>query len=259
MSFRERMVPALGAALKHLGFSTLVAGLAAALVFGLWYPKPYGALAGGFTLFGLVIAVDVTCGPLLTMVVFDRRKPRRELMRDIGLIVVLQLSALAYGLYSVAQARPIYLAYEGNRFRVVSMADVDASKLPNALPQFRAPGYTGPRLVGAKLAEETDPNYKESIILSMQGLPPAFRPDRWVPYDSLLPQLKAELAPIATLKAKHPEAVAEIDAAMTQHRLTDETAGYLPLDAAKADPLNWVVIVARGTGQPMAFLPLDGW
>ena len=253
------MKSALGASVKHLMLSLLVAAMAAALVFGLWYPPPYGALAGGFTLFTLVVSVDVICGPLLTLVVFDPRKPHRELLRDIGLVVLLQLSALTYGLYSVAQARPIYLAYEGNRFRVVSMADVDASKLPNALPQFRAPGYTGPRLVGAKLAEETDPNYKESIILSMQGLPPAFRPDRWVPYDSLLPQLKAELAPIATLKAKHPEAVAEIDAAMTQHRLTDETAGYLPLDAAKADPLNWVVIVARGTGQPMAFLPLDGW
>ena len=253
------MKSALGASVKHLMLSLLVAALAAGLVFWLWYPPPYGALAGGFTLFTLVVSVDVICGPLLTLVVFDRRKPHRELLRDIGLVVLLQLSALTYGLYSVAQARPIFLAYEGNRFRVVSMADVGASKLPNALPQFRAPGYTGPRLVGAKLAEETDPNFKDSIILSMQGLPPAFRPDRWVPYDSLLPQLKAALISVATLKAKHPEAVAEIETAIAQHQLTDETAGYLPLDAAKADPLNWVVIVSRSTGQPMAFLPLDGW
>ena len=200
MSIRERLQPALRAALLHLCASALVAALAAALVFGLWYPAPYGALAGGFALFTLVVAVDVVCGPLLTLVVFDRRKPRAELARDIGMIAVLQLAALAYGLYSVAQARPIYLAYEGNRFRVVSLADVDPHKLSGAPPEFRSPGYGGPRLVGARLTEATDPNFQQSIVESLQGLHPSFRPERWVPYESQRASLQAELKPLAALK-----------------------------------------------------------
>lgn len=254
------MRPAIGAAVRHMAASALVAVVAAGLVFGLWYPEPYAALAGGITLFGLMVAVDVICGPVLTLVVFDRRKPHRELACDIGIIVALQLAALAYGLYSVAQARPIFLAYEGNRFRVVSMADVHSSKLSNALPEFGVPGYTGPRLIGVKLIDASDPGYRESIMLSMEGLPPAFRPERWTSYQSLLPQLQAALLPITSLKQKHSDAAAAaIDAAILREGLNEETAGYLPLDAAKADPLNWVVIVDRAFGQPKAFLPLDGW
>ena len=84
------MGPALGAAAKHLGASAVVAAVVAWLVFGLWYPAPYAALAGGFALFGLVVMVDAVCGPLMTLVVFDRRKPCSELARDIGIIVTLQ-------------------------------------------------------------------------------------------------------------------------------------------------------------------------
>ena len=259
MSIRERLVPALQAALVHLGGSVLVAGLSAALVFGLWFPAPYDELAGGLFLWALIAVVDVVCGPLLTLIVFDRSKPRGELVRDIGFIALLQLAALGYGLYSVAQARPIYLAYEGDRFRLVSMADVDAGKLGEAPPELRSPGYGGPRLLGAKLTESSDPAFQHSILLSIQGLPPAFRPSRWVAYESLLPQLHDALQPVAILKATHPDAATRIDQALNQHGLTEESAGFLPLNAAKADPLDWVVIVQRDHGIPKVFLPLDGW
>lgn len=259
MSIRERLISALHPALIHFFGSVLVAGLSAGLVFGLWYPAPYGALAGGLFLWGLLATVDVTCGPLLTLVVFDQRKPRRELRRDISFIVLFQLAALSYGLYSIMQARPIYLAYEGNRFRLVSMADVDADKLSEASLEFRSLGYGGPRLLGVRLTEPTDPAFQSSILLSMQGLPPAFRPSRWVSYESLLPELQDALQTIASLKDKHPDAATRINRLLKQNGLIEEAAGYLPLDAAKADPSNWVVIVKRDSGALKAFLPLDGW
>lgn len=255
----SRLKPALTAAFKHLVGSVLVAMLCAGLVFGLWYPSPYGKVAGGFALFGIMVAVDVVCGPLLTLVVFNPKKPRSELVRDISLIVFVQLIALSYGLYSAAKARPVYLAYEGNRFRVVSMADIDTNKLAEALPEFRSPSYTGPKLIGAKLTEPTDPNFRESITLSMQGLHPSFRPVRWVKYETLIPQLQKSLQSISALKAKHPNETAQIDSVLATNSLTEKNAGYLPLDAEKANPANWIVIVERSSGQPKAFLPLDGW
>lgn len=259
MSIVGRVAPALGAAVKHLALSALVAALAAGLVFGLWYPAPYGALAGGFALFGLVVVVDVVCGPLLTLVVYDRRKPRAELLRDIVFIVLLQLAALAYGLYSVASARPIYLAYEGNRFRVVSMADIDAEKLSEAPPEFRSPGFGGPRLIGARLADPSDADYRDSVMRTLAGDPPSFRPGRWVSYQSQRALLDSELKSIGALKTKHPAAIASIEQTLVSHSLTEDAAGYLPVDAQKADPADWVVIVDRASGLPRAFLPLDGW
>ncbi len=162
-------------------------------------------------------------------------------------------------LYGIAQARPVYLAYEGNRFRVVTMRDIEPGRLPKAQPEFRSPGYGGPRLIGAKLAEATDPNYRQSIMESLQGLHPSFRPERWVPYEAQRVALRAELKPMTGLKAKHPQATASIDEVLVRQGLTDDSAGYLPLDAEKANPADWVVIVERVSGQPCAFLPLDGW
>lgn len=247
------------AALKHFGLSVLVAALVAALVFGVWYPAPYGALAGGFALFMLVVSVDVVTGPLLTFVAFNEKKPRRELRRDIGIIVLLQVAALVYGMHSVIQARPIYLSYEGNRFRVVSMADVDAEQLPSALPEFRSPGYLGPRLVGARLADGSDPDFQTSILASMEGAHPSFRPERWVPYESQRETLLKEVQPVSRLIAHYPDSEALIRKTLEKHQLTVDGAAYLPLDAEKADPVNWTVIVDRNSGLPKAFLPLDGW
>ena len=79
MNFSLRFRPALKAASWHVLCSVGVALLAAAVVFGLWYPFPYRDLSGGRELFFLVVAVDVVCGPLLTLVLFNPAKPRAEL------------------------------------------------------------------------------------------------------------------------------------------------------------------------------------
>ena len=54
---------------RHLLISLLIALASAAVVFGLWYPAPYRAMLGVGAIFGLVLVVDVVCGPLLTGVV----------------------------------------------------------------------------------------------------------------------------------------------------------------------------------------------
>ena len=69
--FTQRAWPAIRAALLHLAGSVLVAALAAALVFLVWYPHPYGLLSGGLHLFLILVSVDVVCGPLLTLVLFN--------------------------------------------------------------------------------------------------------------------------------------------------------------------------------------------
>jgi len=259
MSIQERLKPAFRAAFKHLLGCVLIAGLTAWIVFGVWYPAPYGELAGGFTLFGIVVSVDVICGPLLTLVVFDRLKPKSELVRDISIIIVLQLSALVYGIYSVAQARPVFLAYEGNRFRVVSSADVNPADLSKAPLEFRSFSYTGPRLVGVQLSRPTDPDFKASVMLSMEGLHPSFRPERWVPYDTLLSNLQEAMQPLEKLASRYPEINEKIQKIMRSSGLGMDELGYLPLEAAKASSADWVIILDRKTGKPHGFFAVDGW
>ena len=80
--------------MAHLACSALVAVAAAVLLFLLWYPWPYSVLAGGMSLFMLICGVDVVIGPLITLIIFDTRKPWLELRRDL-LVVVMLLALVA--------------------------------------------------------------------------------------------------------------------------------------------------------------------
>ncbi|MDZ7910100.1 MAG: hypothetical protein U5N10_18975 [Gemmobacter sp.] len=139
MTFKPRMKAAGKAAFFHFLGSVLVACFAAVLVFLLWYPHPYGQLSGGSKLFAILIVVDVVCGPLLTLVLFSPRKSRREFFVDMSLVVLIQVAALSYGLYTMYQARPLFLVHEVDRFRVIGMPDYGDANVSDELDALPAP------------------------------------------------------------------------------------------------------------------------
>ena len=253
----ERIRSASQFALKHLGVSALIAALCAALVFGFWFPYPYGELASGRSLFLIVVAVDLTLGPLLSLIVFDPKKRRRELWRDLGVIFTLQLVALGYGLHSVAQARPVMLAFEGDRYRIVAVPDIDIEGLSERPDASARLSWTGPKMVGVKLLENTDPDYPKSIKLAMQGNHPAFRPARWVDYDSQRQLAIQRARPLGELKRKHPSQAALVDNASRKTGLSEKDLGYLPL--ASEHRIDWSVVISLKDGSPIDYLPLDAW
>lgn len=257
MTISERVRPALIASIKHLCASIAVALLCAALVFGLWYPYPYSELVGGRELFLLMIAVDVACGPLLTLVVFNPKKARGELVRDIGIIVCLQLAALVYGMSTTIQARPAFLAFEKDLFRVVVVPDIDLENISLAPTNLQKLSLVGPRLIGTRVAKPTDPDYLQSVQLSVEGLPPAFRPPRWVDYEHQRAEAIAKSHPLSELRRKHPERQKLIDGMIEKDHLDERRLGYLPLTAKMHT--DWVIVIGLDDGQPKGFLPLDGW
>lgn len=257
MDVPRRIRPAIRASLKHFAASVFIALVCAALVFGLWYPSPYGELVGGRELFLLMISVDVICGPLLTLIVFNPQKPTRELVRDIGFIVCLQLAALAFGMYTTIQARPVFLAFEKDIFRVVVLPEVDIESLSAAPENLHTLSYSGPRLISTRIAQPTDPDFLQSVRLSVEGLHPAFRPGRWLNYAEQRGNVIAEARSLAQLRSKHSEKQHLIDELLQKNQLTEQQAGYLPLTAKMHT--DWVVIVRRDDARVVGFLPLDGW
>jgi len=77
------------------------------LYFG-WYRWPGWYLTGATTIVLLMAGVDVVLGPLLTFIIANPNKPRRELTRDIAVIATVQLVAMGYGLTTLWQGRPLY-------------------------------------------------------------------------------------------------------------------------------------------------------
>ena len=112
----------LRAFLIHLGISAGIVGVVAVLMLSVWYPQPWFMHDGGWTVFRLIMAVDVVLGPLLTLIVFQRGK--HGLARDLTIIAALQLGALAFGVTTMIQHRPAFIVYGEQNFFAVTWHQV---------------------------------------------------------------------------------------------------------------------------------------
>jgi hypothetical protein len=238
----------------HLLLSCVVAALTGWLVLWLWYPFPYDVLAGGRGLFWLVVSVDVVMGPLLTLVVFNKRKPRRELVRDLAVIGILQLAALAYGLGTVHAVRPVALVFEVDSFRVVTAFDVRTEELPQARPEYRVLPLADRWLLGARASVDVAEKAK-ALDLALQGYDIGQRPTYWQSYDASRPEVLRRSRAASLLLRQYPQAQADIRARLAALDLTVDSARFLPVNARTQ---GWSAVL-RTNGDLAGFVPYDGY
>lgn len=239
----------------HLGLSLAIALLAALLVFGLWYPYPYREISGGRELFLLVVAVDVILGPLITLAVFNRAKPRAELRRDLALVVLIQLAALGYGLWTVSVARPVHMVFEYDRFRVVHAVDVPQELLAQTPAGVAALPLSGPTLLALR-PFKSDQEKMDATLAALQGVSLAARPDLWQPYAAATAQVLQAARPASELQARFASQAADIDRVLAQAGRSAHSTVYLPLVGRKS---FWTVFLDPTTAAVVATLPLDSF
>jgi len=239
----------------HLGISLCLAGLAALLVFAVWYPYPYREISGGRALFSLVVTVDVILGPLITLTVFNRAKPRAELRRDLALVGLIQLAALGYGLWSVAVARPVHLVFEYDRFRVVHAVDVPPELLSRVPPDVEALPWHGPTLLALRPFRDSN-EQAQATLAALDGLPLSARPDLWQSYPLARQQVLAAARPVTQLQQRFAARAAEIDAVLARSGRVPAQAVYLPMVGRQS---FWTVFLDPVTAHVLAFMPLDSF
>lgn len=254
--FQRRFFIALKAFGVHMMVSLAVASLAAGLVFFVWYPHPYERIQGGLELFLLVVGVDVVCGPLLTFVVFSSEKVRRILILDLGLVFLVQLGALTYGLYTVWLARPIYMVYEIDRYRVVSRADVDDHEMKNAFGVIPPPRWIGVQLLGIRVAKPTDTDYLDELTKSLGGLYAAHRPDRWIPYEDVRSQVLSRARRLDDLMVRHPETKKTLEDAAKRTGFKEEQLRWMPVQSRWGT--EWSVLLSAESAEVLGFVHIDG-
>ncbi|WP_431099408.1 TfpX/TfpZ family type IV pilin accessory protein [Polaromonas aquatica] len=253
-SFLESRLLAAGI---HLGVSLAVALLAAAIVFGVWYPYPYREISGGRDLFLLLVAVDVVMGPLLTLAIFDRRKPNKVLRRDLTVIGLLQMAALAYGLWTMMLARPVHLVFELERFRVVHAVDVPPESLVQAPAEFQRLPLAGPTLLSLREFKDSTESF-DTTMAAVQGLALSAQPQLWQSYQKAKEQVVRVSRPLAELKTRFPSRVTEIDAALKTELQSHpiDVIGYVPMVGRQT---FWTAFIDTKTAEVIAFVPIDSF
>ncbi len=213
----------------HIGASAALAGVLSLLAILVWYPSPLFALAKGRDIFFLLTGCDVVLGPVLTLVVFNVRKPRAELIRDLAVIVVVQIIAMVYGIATLLQARPAYIVYNAGQFNV-SLANeiVDPPADGKAGTTHFLP-WRGPKLVGVKLPQ--DPQERNRILLSaVGGQGDIFQmPQYFVNYDEVRPEVIAKAKTEQEISDQLHWDVAKVRPLMAQFSNLGANAGLLPL------------------------------
>lgn len=239
----------------HLGISLFIAALAAVVVFGWWYPYPYREISGGRSLFLLVVSVDVVMGPLITLIIFNRTKPRRELVMDFSVVGLLQLAALSYGLWTVFVARPVHLVFEYTRMTVVHAIDVDPALLSKAPLGLQKLPITGPTAIALRSfknpAEEFD-----ATMAAMGGASLSARSDLWQSYADSVAEILKEAKPASELATRFATQTALINHAIEGTGKAVGQLRYLPLVGRSN---AWTVLLDATTAAPVGFIPLDSF
>ncbi len=103
----------------HFAASLIVFLVLVGILLYSWYPSPYFSASGGWQGLRLVAAVDLVLGPLMTFIFVKKEKSPRELVLDIGLVVLVQLTALGWGVKAVYEQRPVAVVFLDSSFYTV--------------------------------------------------------------------------------------------------------------------------------------------
>ncbi|MEH6768581.1 MULTISPECIES: TfpX/TfpZ family type IV pilin accessory protein [unclassified Psychrobacter] len=173
------MSPRLKFFIKHLCISLIVALLVLTGIFTVWYPAPLAKATGVTHIVLLMIAIDVIVGPILSLIVYKANK--KTLKFDLLVIILLQISALSYGIYSLAEGRPVWMAFNGNRFELIRNNELLDVSIDNRVDsEYYHPSLLGPRYVAVKIAVNQLEREKNMFEELQGGISLAQRPERYV-------------------------------------------------------------------------------
>jgi hypothetical protein len=236
----------------HFVATLIVTLISAALIFLVWYPDPFARMVGGFKLFLLVAGCDLALGPLLSLIVYNSRKTRLALTIDYTIIGIVQIAAFIYGVYSVSQARPAYVAFVKDRLEVIAageIADTDRAEAKNA--KYGTARRWGPLLV-ATFVEPQDKS--DALWAALEGRDVGVRPKFYVEYETQIDAIKLQSKPLETLEKRRPDSKGPIREALTELQRPASDFRWLPVRHTKG---FWTALIDDKSGYPAAYIPVD--
>jgi hypothetical protein len=236
----------------HFLVTLVLAACAAALIFLVWFPDPFQTMIGGTELFLLVVGCDLALGPLISLVIYNSRKSRRELITDYSIVGAVQIAALVYGVYALAAARPVYVAFSHDRIEVVSARDIPDEELAAAKnPLYGSLPSNGPRFVSVKVPAA---DQQDVMVKSLTGIDQHLRPRFYAPYESELEQIRARARTLEELEKAHPRSKPLLAAATAKVTVPLARVRWLPVHHRKG---FWTALIDTENGKPIAYVDLD--
>ena len=240
----------------HLSISASIAASVIALMLLLWYAPPFFSALGGKQVLMILVGVDVTVGPLITLIIFNPQKTRRALTFDLSVIAALQIAALIYGVGVVFQDRPAFIVFSRDSFDLVTANQLSKKDIAQAkYPDYRSLPMTGPIYVYSEMpADIKERNEVVTAIMSGKDLPEF--PQYYMPYEKHSQVAARAAKPIAELKQLNPQRGADIDKLIRESGHAESDVAYLPLRAKYHDQ---AVLVEKNSGKIFGQMDVNPW
>ena len=235
--------------LNHFLLSFLIALLVVGLVFFIWYPSPLATAVGVTHIFLMLLVIDVILGPLLGLLVYKEGK--KTLKFDLSVIILIQIVALCYGVFSIEQGRPAWLVYNVDRFELVRKNELVDTNIQQAQPQFQKPSWFKPQYVAAEFAKDTQQRNDEMFAEVLGGISIAQRPERYVELTQAKTQIQQRALPLKELEQYNPKT--DVEKTLAKY---PKANAWLPL---KANAIDMVVLVNKESASIIKSVDLRPW
>ncbi|MEZ7501537.1 TfpX/TfpZ family type IV pilin accessory protein [Psychrobacter sp. Arc29] len=243
------MSPRIKFFIKHLIASLIVATLVLGWIFTVWYPAPLAKATGVTHIVLIMLATDVIVGPILGLIVYKAHK--KSLKFDLMTIILLQISALSYGIYSLAEGRPVWMVFNSNRFELVrnnELLDVSVdSRVDN---EYYHHSLLGPKYVAVKIAEDSSEREQNMFDEVMGNISLAQRPERYINIAEAKKQI-----------IKNSESISELNDYNSKSVVSNtvdhysNARSYLGLKTSEVD----MVVLLDASGTPLQIVDLRPW
>ena len=236
---------------SHLAGSVLIACLCAAMVFGVWYPGAFASASGVASIFLLLVGVDVVLGPLITLIIFNPLKP--ELRRDLLVVVLVQVLALAFGMYSIFMARPAFAVFNAGRFDLVYANEISEESFSRAPENYSSAPILGPRFVAASLPDDAK-RANEIIMQALDGGDDVQNyPEFFYKLESGRSAICAAGISLEQLTQSNPEKSEVIERLFREYASEAGTVKFIPMYAKSS---NATIVVDCSLGQVIEVVAL---
>lgn len=235
----------------HIIISITIAACVSVPLLLLWYTPDLFLAADGHRLLMLLLGIDVVMGPLITLIIYNNTKSRRELTFDFSIIGILQIAALIYGMGITFQARPVFIAFTQDSFTVATanqIADVHLARSTH--PQFKTLPLTGPIYVFTEMPTDTlginELQFFKAASMGVECFPQYFKP-----YSENMKIAGQAARPVSELKKLKHDQASDINKAIEKSGRPESDVGYLPLKGMYA---GLTILLGKSDGQILGIL-----
>ena len=235
--------------LGHFTISLFIALFFIGIIFFVWYPDPLAKAAGVTHIFLMLILIDVIIGPLLSFFVYKEGKETLKI--DLIVIILIQFSALSYGMYNIMQGRPAWIIYNIDRFELVRNNDVILDHVDQVQPQYQTPSLFGPQIIAIKQSMNPIDLNRDIMEVLATGIPVSRYPERYTSLAQQRKQLVRNVQSLDKLKQfNEPQIVQNILSNYPQAN------AWLPLSATDVD---MTVLINKENGEVVKIVDLRPW